>query len=111
MPVAGRTLNSEYVRVVLPDGTTEPRGKAWMVDGTLLIIGAQNGGARFVLRSPVISTQMSNQPKRIPHVIETEAGVVQVTVAACGCGSPLKRINYREAMKLAGVAGVAEVNA
>lgn len=101
MAIAQRTLNSEYVRVVLPDGTAEPKGKAWMVDGTLLIIGADKGSARFVFRSPVISTQMSKHPKTVPHIIETEAGTVTVTVAPCGCGSPLKRVAYRDALRLA----------
>lgn len=67
--------------------------------GFVMVYVAKDGKPALELSSTIDSFTRSRHPRREPHTISTPTQTWDVSLAGCGCGSPIKRMIYNTASK------------
>lgn len=72
-------------------------------EGYVVVYIAQEGKAIPILIGKLISFTRSQYQRREPHLIDVgvagETVMVESTLAGCGCGDPVKGVNWTTALK------------
>ena len=99
----------EYTRTVAPDGTQLLQARVFILDDRFAIYRAVNGKAEMVYHGTVANLERSRHPRRTPHILTTSTDETwDLLRYGCGCGSPIKKITWRNAYKDLAAADAAE---
>lgn len=92
----------EIARVIGPgDPPVElKQARVFILDDHLIIYDAHQGKAVVHTAATITEFTRSRFPRREPHLATTASGDVwQIYRGGCGCGSPIKKVTWRDAVK------------